>query len=225
MHHLGYVQGRYDKVQKRIIPASRYEIVNQRLFTHELFKFVKIVQSEPVYVDINTRFSWIGPAFYNSIDVKFSELYKHSVRFCYKEHSLCHLSYEFFLLHLCIHIYNEAVFFTLQRRYEYDEITLAKLLDIQKLCQSKNFRWEEFNVLCHHYSAHTQVSYVFTVLERLYPFTWGQYSHIIEKHEVSIDTYYSASGAPKTWRLDIKKRMFEIEEKTIEYLEENQQEE
>ena len=56
----GFQQGDYDKIKKKVILASRKQIVFQRMYTHEIYNFVRIQGGFVENIDINFNFSWNG---------------------------------------------------------------------------------------------------------------------------------------------------------------------
>ena len=66
----GYVYGDY--ISDKIVGASRKSILHHRVYTHELYNMVKIIDSHIINIDINFKFSRFANLRANSAIVYFS---------------------------------------------------------------------------------------------------------------------------------------------------------
>lgn len=119
----GFVQGTYNNDIKAIVPATRREIVFSRINTGQTIPFVKVVEDNPIEIDINF-----------SVDYKpdnnglVEELLDKRVLVNCNDFNFYTLSCEDFLIHLCCHLYKEATTFNwvnMQR-----DLSLYKFSDI-----------------------------------------------------------------------------------------------
>jgi len=125
----GFIQGTYEEGHG-IIPATRREILMSRMNYGETIPFVKLVDSEPLEIDLNF-----------SVDFKpqkdkdiVSMLIDETICISYNEVTLRTLNYEDFLIHLCCHLYKEAT--TLYWVEEKRDLTLYKFCDINLFLHS-----------------------------------------------------------------------------------------
>jgi hypothetical protein len=99
----GFVQGEYKK-DVGIIPANRREILMSRMNYGETIPFVKMIEDEPVNIDLNFSVDFkpagqsqiVSELLMNTIEVEFENV-------CFKT-----LNRIDFLIHLCCHLYKEA---------------------------------------------------------------------------------------------------------------------
>ncbi len=99
----GFVQGVYDK-DIGIKPATRSEILMSRMNYGETIPFVKIIEDEPVSIDLNFSVD-IKPNGDNPI---VPELLMSAVEVGFEDVTFKTLNKVDFLIHLCCHLYKEA---------------------------------------------------------------------------------------------------------------------
>lgn len=131
LNNLGFVHGivRNGKLRK----ATRKEIIFKKLYTHELFNFVKVDGEFVFNIDINFKFSWngISNSFENMIEIPSEEALNSTKKLKNFPANILNNEYQF--LHLCCHLYNESVFSVLDTEYfrtEPEDIFLNRILDI-----------------------------------------------------------------------------------------------
>ena len=100
----GFVQGKYDLINKVIVPASRKEIINSRMNYGETIPFLKLISGNLLEVDINFSVDY-KPSEDNSI---VSELLNSIIKIPVGNTYFYTLDSTEFLIHLCCHLYKEA---------------------------------------------------------------------------------------------------------------------
>lgn len=132
--NLGYMFGKMDKDTTLINIATREEILYQRTFTHEMYNMVrKEADDWASNIDVNFLFSWNG-AQNQSNDILLSHLAKHII-YSYGVPIFDDITN---MIHFCCHLYNEAVFFALDKDFLFGdpkEIQLHRVFDIAILSQ------------------------------------------------------------------------------------------
>ncbi len=128
----GFVQGKYDRQSKQIIPATRERVIRQKMSYGQTVPLVKIYEGYPIEVDLNT-----------SVDFK-PEVEKKVVRnllerkqlVIFNDYQMPTLNSVDFLIHLCCHLYKEATTFDWVKRRK--DLCLYKFSDINLLLNENN---------------------------------------------------------------------------------------
>ncbi len=119
----GFVQGEYKKTEG-IIPATRREIITSRMNFGETIPFVKLIDGEPLYIDLNFSVDF-KPSGTNTI---VSELLNNTIAVAFENVSFRTLHMTDFLIHLCCHLYKEAT--TINWVRDNRDLQLYKFSDI-----------------------------------------------------------------------------------------------
>lgn len=135
----GFIQGFLDK-GKKIVPATRKDILLARMNFGETIPFVKIYNGEPLVVDLNF-----------SIDYKpekekriVKELLNNIVDVAYEGNIFKCLNINDFIIHLCCHLYKEATVYDWVKRRK--DLLLYKFSDLN-LIFNYYFDLEQMNTL------------------------------------------------------------------------------
>ncbi|MEH7051625.1 nucleotidyltransferase domain-containing protein [Bacillus pseudomycoides] len=142
--NLGYIQGMYSYEQKKILPASRREIIERPILTHEVYPFVKTGKEKFLNVHIiDLQFSIDLMSNVRTDDVV-DKLLEKSIEVNIMDNPISTLNWENHLLFLCIHLYKEAIYLSEVNRYK--ELLLYKINDIFNLCNSNDIKidWDQF---------------------------------------------------------------------------------
>jgi hypothetical protein len=120
----GFIQGRYNRKENTIIPASRKEIIESRMNFGETIPFFKIINSSPFEVDINFSIDFKPDDDRNLVP----ELLSNTTVVTIQDEEFNTLNMVDFLIHLCCHLYKEATTYdwVLYRR----DLMLYKFSDI-----------------------------------------------------------------------------------------------
>ncbi|HEY0828909.1 MAG TPA: nucleotidyltransferase family protein, partial [Bacilli bacterium] len=105
---LGFVQGFHDENENVVIPATRRELINYRMNYGEVVPFRKVVD-EPginlIEIDINFSLDWMPQGTEQAVAnfIKGAEDYTFA-----DGQKISSLPKEYFLAHLCVHLFKEA---------------------------------------------------------------------------------------------------------------------
>lgn len=153
---LGFVQGKYDEKENRILPFSRSEILKRRMNRGEVAPFIKLTGNQEFpYIEVDINFS-LG----NTPDegkelllkmIDSAQTYGGKVRLCVPDE-------ELFFLHLIMHQYKEScLLFMVEQGKDLD---LYKLADIYYLLQVGTFDEERLKWLAKEYEIESKVGLV-----------------------------------------------------------------
>ncbi|MDB5054470.1 MAG: putative nucleotidyltransferase [Bacilli bacterium] len=112
MKELGFIQGFHDENENVVIPATRREILTHRMNYGEVVPYRKVV-NEPginlIEIDINFSLDWMAQGTEKAVDDFIQEAEDYQFDGGQKISSL---SKEYFLAHLCVHLFKEAAVLT-----------------------------------------------------------------------------------------------------------------
>lgn len=216
---LGYIQGDYNYEEKKIIPYSRKDILNKRLYSHELAQFVKVLEDGFVSnIDINFKFSWTGyKGIYESL-ISFDDAYSHSYLIDTTDAIIRVLDKYYNCIHLCCHFFNSCVNFLIDYEYKMDcdprEFDFSSINDIYEIIHDKEFDYKYFRTLVDKYEVWEQVNYAFHLITvffdiRIPFFDYDSDLNSLEK----INYYVTRTGKKKYWNISFLTRIFDIDEK------------
>ncbi|MCO6018457.1 hypothetical protein CKN86_01305 [Carnobacterium divergens] len=120
----GFIQGKYDRERKKIVPASRERIIRQRMNYGQTVPLVKIHEDQPLEIDLNTSVDF-KPELKKEV-VK--DLLSQKISISIEDYYLNTLNLEDFLIHLCCHLYKEATTYDWVKRRK--DLCLYKFSDI-----------------------------------------------------------------------------------------------
>ncbi|MEW9700452.1 nucleotidyltransferase family protein [Paenibacillus sp. SI8] len=108
LKELGFIQGFYDENERVVIPATRREILNHRMNYGEVVPYRKAVD-EPgvnlIEIDINFSLDWMAHGTEQAVDSFIQE----AEGYPFEEGvMISSLPKEYFLAHLCVHLFKEA---------------------------------------------------------------------------------------------------------------------
>jgi len=199
LRNIGYIQGKVIAGNK-IKPASRKELRWCQLYIHHLFPFVRLEDEKSLEVEVHTDLfdhnHKSGKALYIldlSAKGKFWKTI-HSINV--RKHKILTPSWEYFLLHLCLHTYN-------------DEITIGKVAygksgvlraysDIRDfLCSKRNeISWSTFVEIVEESKAQEPVYYVFSNLFSIYEETDDIVKAVLVQIQPSNLSFINEFGLP-----------------------------
>ena len=211
---MGYLYGYFS--ERNGVPRypTRAEIIFQRTYTHELYKMFKMENASfATHIDVNFLFMWRGTHKQKNI-LSVSDLCNHVVRVG---------DIQVFdnitnMLHLCCHLYNEAVFFALNRNYKGGdprEILLIRVFDIALL--AKRLTKEEYTellTLAKKMDCIDKVAYSFGLTNLLLELDIGHGIDALNlKPTESFSEYYGKDQQCHTWPISIYDRVFNLQKK------------
>lgn len=210
---IGYIQGKFDEQNKMIVKSSRKEILYQRLYTHQVHEFLKYDEyvSE---IDVNFKFEWVG--YKNKKNIISNQLaFNNTMPFYYNGEKFLSLNYEFLFIHLCCHIYNEAVNFVFSyfnKNKDLEEIKLFRIIDIIKLVESNKINWSKVLRLVGRSDIMTEISYTLSIIDLLFPNFIVKYipNELVIDNDI-IDYYFDVNGKMQKWPISLFDRLFNLE--------------
>lgn len=220
----GYVHGIEDLENHSIKVASRAEILFQRMYTHELYGFIKRIE-EPnknffSRIDVNFKFSWNGVDCFPKIN--FDHRYvldNYFVQSAYNK-TIRILKDELQFIHLCCHFYNEAMFFALDKCYKEGdprEILLNRLFDIL-LFKENELDCDKIFKLSKIFNCTAHIAYVLKIIIRILGNRYFSGLNSLYRDEITkidYDIYASKKNIPMIWEIDIDTRIFDLNKKRM----------
>ncbi|WP_025691288.1 nucleotidyltransferase family protein [Paenibacillus zanthoxyli] len=227
----GYKQGTIEINSQSFKGASREDILLKEMCTHETVEYHKLDinnMSDDIMIDVNHSLSWKGHDNYRGFP-HFSAINLLKRRKIYVGYNMKMIgpAPEDLLLHLILHLFNEAIFFCWQIcwYYNFGDIQLIKYVDIL-LAFKKIDNWDFVDSLIVEYDISEPVEYVMTCINEL--FGENAVPNELKKYIVSIDKidfYYNKSGKKVFWKLPIITRVFNQKLSVDEALKYNSKEE
>jgi len=193
-------------------PASRSDILFQKTFTHEIHNMSRHEDSGWVSnVDVNFLFSWNGLDYSNYVSI--SEFNDHIIN-C---NGINVFDNVVNMLHMCCHLYNEAIYFALNMRFlggDPKEIKLNRVFDIAILAErlTEDDYYELFN-LAEKYNFTEKVQFSITLVNYLLKLSIANNFSIIKKGRIDYDQYITKEKEIATWPISIYERVFDINKK------------
>ena len=220
---LGYTQGRIDVNTEKIIKTTYKENVHHRLVSHELQDFYRLsgLDECPFYnIDINFSPMWKGTN-QKRRSLCTADFLTNTVRTSVKTGEFSILSFPYQLIHLCGHLYSEAVFFPVHTNWCRDksDLNLIKFCDIRELiCQHSQVNWKTLFDLACSLGCEDALYYSLATLNEIYPDTVSpKFFSYFESGIPNLNAFYDSKGNEVIWRMPFMERMFDIEGKKEEY--------
>lgn len=168
---IGYTEGRIEKKTQILTQVSRTEILEGKMFYHQIPDFLK--KAEPYYsyanvIDIDVNFSafW-GGQFKDAITI--DEFFQHKYLENYNN-EFCYWSLEpmYEIIQNCFHIYKHLC--EPQSQNIFDGIKIINLLDIYNLIQKyrEQINWDEFLLLLHQRDLDAPFYVVLSIVQQIY---------------------------------------------------------
>ncbi len=209
-----YVQGKYDKKENKIIEATRSEIIQREMFTHESVEFHKILYLPFPYdsvIDLNHGVSWKGNKFNQVPEGLTAEILLHDRKeYNYDKNNIIGLCPENMFIHLCLHLYSESVLFCWQYSWykNFSDIELIKYIDIALILQ-KNLDWSRINEMVEEYKIQIPINYAVSLTCMIFP----QLKQNINletylKPLNELDFYFDREGLMHKWNYSFLERIF-----------------
>lgn len=223
LNKLGYVYGDFEN--EMIYPATREEVLYQRMHTHEIYNMVRVNKNNIcLNLDVNFKFMWKG---FNNENLALEDILNYITFVEFENLKMPILNIEYQFLHLCTHFYNEAVYFLLDNDYDEGEdageILLIRLFDVLLLI-NKDINLEQLYLSAKNNNFLVQIEFV---LSLLYYITGEKYiSKFYSYFKIDINTlnyFFTRQNKKVEWPINIDERLFNIKkkEKCIKILHEN----
>ena len=203
-----------------LCPASRSDVLFQKTFTHEMHNMARIEENGWISnVDVNFLFSWNGLDTNNTISL-----------LDFKEHIVYNNDLYFFddiinYVHLCCHLYNEAVYFALDKNFfgnDPKEVRLDRIIDIAIL--SQRLTVSDFNIISNisiRYNLSEKICFSILLVDQLLKINIAKnIEGKLNYHKVDFAKYISRNKKVVKWPISIEERVFNLgkKEKIVEEL-------
>ena len=216
LNQIGYIQG--EVVDGNIIQAKRKDILFQRLNTHEIYHMVKFDNSGfEINIDINFKFAWVEFGKSGDSLIKFADTYENIENLPFNNTSIPILNSEYQFVHLCCHLYNEAVYFTLDKQYisgdDPKELSLFRLLDIFLVTQH-GLDIKKIYDVSKRADCVCKIEFVLSLLKTIVGlFYVDKFSKYFNINNIFSNYYFSVKGKKIEWPIDLCTRLFNVESK------------
>jgi len=139
---LGFQQGEYDVKNNKVVKLDRKEIIFRRMNWGEIVPYIKVL-NEPgidiIAVDINFSLDWLPTGTESAVEKFLNNTEKYRIG---NVGEISSLDREAFLLHLCMHLYKEAILFEMVERLR--DLDLYKFTDIYAYITDFRVDWRKF---------------------------------------------------------------------------------
>jgi len=195
----GFIQGKYDENAKDVVAASRKEIIQSRMNFGETIPFIKIMDGNPLEIDINFSVDFKP----SSQSIIVPEMLDASNEVYFGDAIFKTLNSYDFLIQLCCHLYKEAT--------TYDWVKLRKDLML--------YKFSDINVFLHKFGDKQyfteltkRIRYLNAEKECFYTF---ENSSIIYPNLNIIDGFVQFKNAIMPSNIDFMKRIIHPREKKL----------
>lgn len=199
--------------------ASKEEIYFKEIFTHELCNLIK--QYEDGFmsnVDINFEFSWQGFKKERTSNIPF-KLIKNKIKIAeYNRVKIPYMEDTIQFLHLCCHLYNEAVYFaldtTIQKR-DPKELMLFRVLDLLQFDMTR-IDIEYLIDICKFYGLTEKLVFSLELISYIFHTKYDEILTISENRndaEKLLSIYYDKVGKKHYWPISPYERIFNLKKK------------
>lgn len=206
---MGYIQGHIEGGE--IVPATKREIMFAQLNTYETVPMIKKTGNPylPFHeFDINFRLGNDDKGEMSKVMLKDTEIVGNSA------FKLRTMSFEKFLIYLCIHLYREATM--VYKIVRGDDLILYKFMDIHYfiISNQQKLSWEKLLKEAERLDRQKDVYYALYFTEELYPGTVG--SEILKSFDILgkdfLNQYRGRDNSEEVykWKLKFHERMFDV---------------
>lgn len=215
MRTLGYQYGGISE-SGILYAASKEDILYQELHTHELYNLAKWYPPSFVSnIDINFRFQWQGLRVSMDNNIPYDVIRSHII----EQNGIRMLDPSFQFIHLCCHLYNETVYFALDRDYSdahsdgaSQVILLFRLFDLLLLSTTALEPSLIINI-CNQYDITYKVQYALGLCEIL--FDAGIVSRLLDMFPMlhclpqsAFEFYYDKHEMRQKWPVGLVSRVY-----------------
>ena len=144
LQELGLVQGFYSIDKNKIVPATRREIINHRINYGEIVPFLKQINDPGlnlVTVDVNFSLNEVALHTKDAVTAFLQEEQYYVIE---DGHKVRTMLLEYFLAHLCVHLFKEASILEWVRGQR--DLSLYKYVDVFAVVTDPNYsvNWDRF---------------------------------------------------------------------------------
>ncbi|MFM9327766.1 nucleotidyltransferase family protein [Paenibacillus mesotrionivorans] len=169
LKELGFIQGFFDRTRNEIRSATRKEILNYRMNYGEIVPFLKKTD-EPglnvIEIDINFSLDWVSEGTGEAVAAFLNQTEDYSLDV---GQSIKSLKTEFFLAHLCVHLYKEA--YVLEWVQGQRDLSLYKFTDIYGFITAPDLMidWGQFVRIAVNYEISKECYYALEYTRLFFP--------------------------------------------------------
>lgn len=209
-----------------IVEPTRKQILLKKMYTHEMYPMVKVKDGFSLYADINFKFSWKVNDSLTNIEIPLQDVFNNIDNIRENSTDFPILNRKVNFIHLCVHFYNEAIYFAMDDLYnggDPKEFRLFRIIDIIIVIQSldsKDFIW--IASYCEKYSITEKIKFVlkciYLIFGEKYLNDIGTY---IDYKDINVNYYCSRKGKIMEWNKELISRVFNktLRKKIIEEME------
>lgn len=218
----GYVQGVYDKGERKIISATKKEQMNRKLTSNEIFPHVKIdnIHGIPVHIDINFELFWKGSLKNeNKFYFETGEIINEGKLTELSNSKIYILPPEYQVIHLCAHHYGDAMNFCWQGSWLRDksEIALYKFCDLHELIISEKISWDKIYDISKNNKIEEPIYFSLKIVNQLFgSIVPDDFLVSLNVKETVVDKFYDKNGKIQYWGMNLYDRIFRVEDKFLE---------
>ena len=221
----GYIQGKFDRNKCDIIPASRKDILEKELYSHETVEFHKQIPdmfNTDIVIDINHKFSW-KPQGQNHMKIcnLDNEIFMYEI----SEHKIRSFRPEILFFHTCMHLYSEAVLFCQQYSWSknYGDIELNKYIDIALFLKT-NMDFDFLEKFAVNSDSVYVLKYVLSHIKVLFPdLAISGYLKKYVKNIEEVSYYYTQNGDIRWWKTSFIDRIFDQKLRYLDVMQDAQE--
>lgn len=210
---MGFIQGNI--INNQIVPVTKAQIKFQKIYTHELYQYVKQIDNEFFILDINHLFSWPGIDLAN-INVSLDSIIDEVCITAQNRYNLPILNNEYQFVHLCSHFYNESMLFDLKMTSEGNnckEIRLFRLFDICFLLSHVALDINKINKICQSMNNANKIEYVLSFIYYIFEnkIDMSNISQIFKIDNIeNYNYYFLKDGSKKQYETNINEIIYNV---------------
>ena len=208
----------YDKSETSyfIKRASKEEIYFKEIYTHELCNLVKKNHNGSFSnIDINFEFSWQGISPNRDKNLPFEVVKNMKTNLLLDNVKIPIFEDTVQFLHLCCHLYNEAVYFALNTNYNGEdpkELLLVRVFDLLRF-NIFDLDKELLLALAERFNLLDKLKFSLCILYKIYN---KDISPLYDPQKLDyneLSAYYSKRKIKHTWPIDLETRIYDLERK------------
>lgn len=212
MKNLGFVNGKYDVIKKKIVEKQRKDLILYNLYPDHLPPFILETHNlalTHVYVDFANSFTWHGSNYEISMMDAFENRELIEISFNSERFNLVKLSVYYEFAFLAMHIFREAWFISINLEGNND-VNLVKFFDIYQYLKQKSkfFLDEAFSNMLSKYMIEKPVSWVIYHTDQIFGSTFHKDLNLTDLDEAFLNGAFNKDGVTIRWKGNMLSRLF-----------------
>ena len=215
---LNYVFAIYDHNKKGYIECLRKVVLEKRMYSHEMPDLIRQEENGFIsQIDLNFKFTWTE----NNNQIPFDVIIKNTKAVYYENSELTQLNEVYNFIHLCCHLYNEAVFFIARlngRKLIPDDLKLIHILDLIYIIL-KGINFDEIINAAQKHGLFQAIYYCLKIISKIDSTIIPQSVFDMKKDcmvDEHINYYIDANGNKANWNIDILDRLIDLNKRALE---------